>query len=31
MKAGANIFVAGSAIFGQNTEQKAIEFLRKIQ
>ncbi len=31
MKAGANVFVAGSAIFGQNTEQKARAFLQKIQ
>lgn len=30
IKAGANIFVAGSAVFGQNTEQKAKEFLQKI-
>ena len=30
IKAGVNIFVAGSAIFGQNTEQKINEFLQKI-
>ena len=30
IKARANIFVAGSAIFGQNTEQKINEFLQKI-
>lgn len=30
IKAGANVLVAGSAIFGQNTEQKAKAFLQKI-
>ncbi|MBO8435317.1 MAG: ribulose-phosphate 3-epimerase [Tyzzerella sp.] len=31
MNAGANVFVAGSAIFGENTEEKAREFMDKIK
>ena len=31
MNAGANVFVAGSAIFGENTEEKAKEFMDKIK